>query len=93
MQLIKTSFILFLIIAIYCFIGVVIFGNIIFILIATIELCLSEGCSNVVDLYISLLLKWSSWDYVLMRYFKVLGILYILSFVIMLRERYMDTDN
>ena len=92
MQLIKSSFIVFIISSIAALTALII-GNIILILIAAIELCLSEGCSNVVDLYISLLFEWGSWKYVFIFYIKVLGILYILSLVIMLREQYMDTDN
>ena len=92
MQLIKSSFIVFIISSIAALTALII-GNIILILIAAIELCLSEGCSNVVDLYISLLFEWRSWEYVFIFYIKVLGILYILSLVIMLREQYMDTDN
>lgn len=84
-QLVKSSFIIFIISSISALAASII-GNIVAILIATIELCFSEGCSGIVNLYISLLLEWSNWDYVFIFYIKVLGILYIHSLIIVLNE-------
>lgn len=84
-QLIKSSFIVFLICAIYLLAAFVV-GNPVRIFIETMELCLSEGCSGIVSLYVSLLFKWSSWNHLFIFYVKALGILYILIFILVLNE-------